>query len=196
MKTKSLVSLMVVALLALFVSGCATGGLKRSIPGNAITQGVASGKSFIVVSKQGVMPFEQVYRPYWPDAYASTKSGARSSFPVELIVPIVGEVLDNAVEMGADYNKTQRETYRYRTDVGVFNAEGLSKEVLHEVLSHSTRPNVDADRPAYRTTPLSYGEQPEVEQPENDDLGDFETNEPADEDAVVEDEVVSQKKKK
>lgn len=192
MKTRIIAYLTLTVLLASLVSGCATGGLKPSIPGNAITQGVASGKSFIVVSKQGTMPFEQVYRPYWPDAYASTKAGAKA-FPVELIVPIVGEVLDNAVEMSSDYNKTQRETYRYRTDVGVFNAEGLSKEVLHEVLSHATRPNVDADRPAYRTTPLSYGEQPEVEG--SDDLGDFEANEPADEDAVVEDEVVAPKKK-
>ena len=189
MKTRNLVCLTAIVLLVLFVSGCATGGLKQSIPGNAITQGVASGKSFIVVSKQGVMPFEQVYRPYWPDAYASASPNAKA-FPVELIVPIIGEVLDNAVEANADYNKTQRETYRYRTDVGVFNAEGLSKEVLHEVLGHATRPNVDADRPAYRTTPLSYQEQPETDS----DLEGFES------DAVIpqegqEDVVPTQKKK-
>ncbi|MCK9434455.1 MAG: hypothetical protein M0R32_06415 [Candidatus Cloacimonetes bacterium] len=192
MKTRNLIGLAFVALLAIWTSGCATGGLKQAIPGGAITQGVASGKSFIVVSKQGVMPFEQVYRPYWPDAYASaSRDGASRAFPVELVVPIIGEVLDNAVEASADYNKTQRETYRYRTDVGVFNAEGLSKEALHEVLSHATRPNVDADRPAYRTTtPGSYSEQPEV----SSDLEDFEANEPADTDAVVEKSVKSKKK--
>lgn len=190
MKIRNLVGLTFVALLAIWTVGCATGGLKQSIPGGAITQGVASGKSFIIVSKQGVMPFEQVYRPYWPDAYASVAKnteGARA-IPVDLIVPIVGAVLDNAVEASADYNKTQRETYRYRTDVGVFNAEGLSEEVLHEVLSHATRPNVDADRPAYRTTtPSSYSEQPEVES----DIGDFES---ADTDAVVEKVIKSKKK--
>lgn len=180
MKIRNLASLTVVVLLALLVSGCATGSLNKAIPGSAITKGVESGKSFIIVSKQGVMPFEQVYRPYWPDAYASSATPGSRAFPVELIVPIVGEVLDNAVEASADYNKTQRETYRYRTDVGVFNAEGLSKEVLHEVLGHATRPNVDADRPAYRTTPLSYQEQPEV----GSDLEDFES-----------DAVVPQKKK-
>ena len=187
MKIRNIACLIVAALLPFFVLGCASGGLRNSIPGSAIKKGVESGKSFVVVSKQGVMPYEQVYRPYWPDAAVATSKDGKRAIPVELILPVIGQVVDAASATGADYYKTQREMYRYRTDVGVFNAEGLSKEVLHEILGNATRPNVDADRPAYRTTPLSYGEQPEVES----DLADFEANEPADTDSVVEGDVTN-----
>ena len=152
MKNKFTICLVV--FLAFILSGCATGNLKNPFPQKVIREMSESGKCSVIVSKQGVIPTDRIYRANWPDAPIATevtKDGKRA-IPIELILPVIGQAIEAAGTAGSDYNKTQQNTYRYRTDIGVFNVTNLDSEILHEILSYGTRPSVDADRPAYRQT--------------------------------------------
>lgn len=149
-KMKNMYTVMALVVTAALVTGCASiKNLEGPIPSKAVITGVQSGQPFVVVSKQGFMPAGKVYRSSWPDSN-ETRAGTRG-LPADLVVPIVGDLISAAAGVGKDYYKTQQSMYSYRTDVGVFGVTNLDKDTMHEILSNGTRPNVDADRSAYRS---------------------------------------------
>jgi len=127
---------------AVFLSGCATNF------SNPIVKKNFSNTPYIQVTMQGSMPSSSVYRSGF---YTTNDALGRAFFTPEIVAQIVSEALTAIGNITTDtttkYYDTLKNNYRWRTDVFIYGYTNLNENQIYNILKHSTKPQVDAQRP-------------------------------------------------
>lgn len=138
-------TLVVIGVLSVFLSGCATNFSNPISKPNCFYNKIPT----IHIVQQGSIPATSVYRNNFY-VIASTNASSRAFFTPEIVAEIISggyQVITDVSQASAEkYYETLKNNYRWRNDIFIYGYENLSEEEIKFILEMGTKPQFDAQR--------------------------------------------------
>ena len=132
-------------MIALIMTGCAT---NFSNPISEKARLTNSGTPMIQITQQGSMPATMAYRTTWP-IYVTVTNAQAKVIPPEVIIGAVEAAVGASTDVTKSYFSVLQSLERYRVDVVISGYSNLDTKAIQAILENSTRPQQDAQRPAF-----------------------------------------------